>query len=37
MKTEKIYETPVVEVINVEVEKGFASSLDNRYDDGDVS
>lgn len=26
MKTEKIYETPAVEVINVEVEKGFATS-----------
>lgn len=37
MKTEKIYETPAVEVINVEVEKGFATSLDNPYDDGDVS
>ena len=29
MKTEKIYETPAVEVINVEVEKGFATSQES--------
>ena len=37
MKTEKIYETPAVEVINVEVEKGFASSLDDPDYDGGMS
>ncbi len=33
MKTEKIYETPAVEVINVEVEKGFATSGNQSTDD----
>lgn len=36
MKTEKIYETPAVEVINVEVEKGFATSNENFENDGEM-
>ena len=35
MKTTEVYEAPVVEVIEVEVEKGFASSGDGSGETGD--
>lgn len=35
MKTTEVYEAPVVEVIEVEVEKGFAGSIDGYGNDSD--
>ena len=37
MKTTEVYEAPVVEVIEVEVEKGFAGSFDGYGNDSDDS
>ena len=37
MKENILYEPPMVEVIEVEVEKGFASSLDGYASDSDDS
>lgn len=37
MKTTEVYEAPVVEVIEVEVEKGFARSFDGYSNDSDDS
>lgn len=37
MKTTEVYEAPVVEVIEVEVEKGFAGSIDGYGYDSDDS
>ena len=33
MQSVALYEAPAVEVIEVEVEKGFAESMDPEYDD----
>ena len=37
MKTTEVYEAPVVEVIEVEVEKGFAMSMTGSTPDSDDS
>lgn len=36
MKVNEMYEAPVVEVIEVEVEKGYATSPDENQDDWDM-